>query len=98
MTIEKAIDILIHYNDIGYGFVLEGDANDIKQALELAIKELDRIGRGEWIAHGTDARGYSEMFECSRCGAFIYPSGLETELDYKYCPYCKAKMTDGEEA
>ena len=52
--------------------------------------------KGEWIPMNPDCRGYSDYFKCSRCGAYIYPSIAEKELDYNGCPYCFADMR-GEE-
>jgi len=48
----------------------------------------------EFIAKNVDSRGYSDCFVCSGCGSFIYPSTLEKELDYEYCPYCGVKAVD----
>ena len=48
--------------------------------------------KGEWIPVNPDCRGYPEYFKCSICGAHIYTSGAEKELDYNGCPYCFADM------
>lgn len=70
------------------------------------LAQLARIGRihtfymtdeeerpqGKWIGKGRDSRGYCACFECSNCGAYIYPLSLEKELDYNGCPYCFADM------
>lgn len=48
--------------------------------------------QGKWISKGRDSRGYCDCFECSNCGAYIYPHCLEKELDYNGCPYCFADM------
>lgn len=47
---------------------------------------------GHWISHDTDSRGYSDYFECSACGALVYPRNCEQELDYVCCPYCRVDM------
>ena len=57
---------------------------------------IDRIGKllplrhGHWIQAGHD--GWSSYIRCSKCKRYlrdIHPS------DYKFCPYCGAKM-DGD--
>lgn len=53
--------------------------------------------KGEWIPVNPDCRGYPEYFKCSICGAYIYPSSAEKELDYNGCPYCFADMRGEEE-
>lgn len=74
---------------------------DIKDELAGAYNEGYMCGsreaekarpQGEWIPVNPDCRGYPEYFKCSICGAYIYPSGAEKELDYNGCPYCFADM------
>lgn len=57
---------------------------------------IDRIGkliplrRGYWIQAGHD--GWSSYIKCSKCKRYlrdIHPS------DYRFCPYCGAKMDGG---
>lgn len=58
---------------------------------------IDRIGKlqllrhGHWVQAGHD--GWSSYIKCSKCKRYlrdIHPS------DYKFCPYCAAKMDGGE--
>ena len=60
---------------------------------------IDRIGKllplrhGHWIQAGHD--GWSSYIKCSKCKRYlhdIHPS------DYKFCPYCGAKMDGGDQA
>lgn len=64
-----------------------------------AIGEIERVPvvdaetarHGHWIQAGHD--GWSSYIKCSKCKRYlrdIHPS------DYKFCPYCGAKM-DGDE-
>ena len=68
----------------------EKDIEDMKAELRNVLKEAKP--QGYWIGKGRDSRGYCACFECSNCGAYIYPLSLEKELDYNGCPYCFADM------
>ena len=65
----------------------EASENGFKKAESLYKKP-----QGKWIGKGRDSRGYCDCFECSNCGAYIYPITFEKELDYNGCPYCFADM------
>lgn len=42
----------------------------------------------------TDARGYTNRFECQMCLAEIYSEICLKNSDYEYCPYCGRKIKD----
>ena len=69
---------------------------EVKERIKRAQPVPERI-QGEWIPINLDCRGYPEYFKCSICGAHIYTSGAEKELDYNGCPYCFADMRGEEE-
>ena len=51
------------------------------------------VRHGKWINRGTYDQGYQVTLECECCGEAV--NGYVQ--DYKYCPYCGAKMEAYEE-
>lgn len=51
------------------------------------------VRHGKWINCGTYDQGYQVTLECECCGEAV--NGYVQ--DYKYCPYCGAKMEAYEE-
>lgn len=59
------------------------------------IKALPPQGpkRGKWVVDGLDHRGGIDWMHCSVCGC----RRVNVPMDHTpYCPYCGAKMEDGE--
>jgi len=50
---------------------------------------------GEY-AFSDEARRWTDTFMCSACGAQVSLPNMvrDNEMDYNYCPYCGAHMTD----
>ena len=40
-----------------------------------------------------DNRGYTDIFKCDKCGAYIN-TPYNNCIDYRYCPYCGEKVGD----
>lgn len=56
------------------------------------VPAAEPVQHGHWIQAGHD--GWSSYIRCSKCKRYlrdIHPS------DYKFCPYCGAKMDGGNE-
>ena len=79
---------------------MPGGVSDIWINIIYAIGEIERmpavevepVRHGHWIQAGHD--GWSSYIRCSKCKRYlrdIHPS------DYKFCPYCGAKMDGGNE-
>ena len=45
----------------------------------------------KFIPLNADCRGYTDIFECSKCGGIITTSSVTKELDYDFCPWCGGK-------
>ena len=98
MTREEAIEIL-------QGAIKKPNTKDgyLGQALDMAIKALEQEPKtGHWIPieypTGIEAFGVKEMsaqeLQCSECGKTVDIS----DGDFKYCPYCKARMVESQES
>lgn len=82
MRLIDADDLIAHAfkNDISY-----------KAFVNLVKKQqtIEERRRGEWIDEGFYADFSSHhAFCCSECGNHL----IETEMIYKYCPFCGARM------
>jgi len=55
--------------------------------------DAEPVRHGKWINRGTYDQGYQVNLECECCGEAV--NGYVH--DYKYCPYCGAKMETYEE-
>ena len=55
--------------------------------------DAEPVRHGKWINCGTYDQGYQVTLECGCCGEAV--NGYVH--DYKYCPYCGAKMEAYEE-
>lgn len=71
----------------------------IKEALSVVIKALEQEPKtGQWITKiKSDLRGdmWPTNPKCSECGGEPYYHN--TIYNYKFCPYCGAKMAESEE-
>ncbi len=45
----------------------------------------------KFLPINADSRGYTDIFECSKCGGIITTSSVTKELDYDFCPWCGGK-------
>lgn len=81
MTNKEAIEILTHT------YML---SKERQQALDLAIKALEKRPKGKWIEHYDSQEGFTWL-TCSRCMEKAYEEG------YNYCPNCGADMRGEEE-
>lgn len=51
--------------------------------------------RGRWLIVSPLDPGISDAWRCSNCGSItIRNVAMNTNNDYKFCPYCGARMTD----
>ena len=84
MTKDQAIKEIDNLrNDIGSAYD-DADQSPMWYALGMAIKALKERKTGRWVLKGL--RG--EKCVCSLCGS----DDKYNLLDYRYCPYCGAKM------
>lgn len=87
----KYDEVILAHEQIAYERgVADGYAEAIEEGKNTRLQ-------GKWIGKDRDSRGYCDCFECSNCGAYIYPHCLEKELDYNGCPYCFADMRGDKE-
>ena len=49
---------------------------------------------GHWIPIEPDCRGYTEVFECSRCKNRVQYHYPMKKSEYPNCPYCLVEMKD----
>lgn len=49
--VEKAIEIIKHASNLGYGIVIEGDTKKINKALDIAIGTMQKYQKIEEIKH-----------------------------------------------
>ena len=54
-------------------------------AIDMAIEALKEPKQGEWIYHKEWELDGECAFECSKCG-------MGTDVDYNFCPNCRADM------
>ena len=55
--------------------------------------DAEPVRHGKWIPSPTlDSRGFTDMFKCSECKRYSYYAYPVKCLNYKYCPYCGARM------
>lgn len=47
----------------------------------------------ELIPLNPDNRGYTDTFECVKCGRYIN-TPYDNYIDYLFCPYCGEKVKD----
>lgn len=55
---------------------------------------MQLIEETELKAIETDARGYTNRFECQACLNVICVEICLKQIDYEYCPYCGRKIKD----
>ena len=60
---------------------------------EAPTVDAEPVRHGKWINCGTYDQGYQVTLECECCGESV--NGYVQ--DYKYCPYCGAKLEAYEE-
>lgn len=95
---EVALEIL---QDSAYAY---GDYS-VERSVYLSAKE--KIGRirtadvapvrhGQWMRQKYGRYGRMELFECSICFAACKPLTCMGEPIYTYCPYCGARMEEGD--
>ena len=80
----------VHSKDISFEMAIIGATNDVKKAPTI---DAVPVRHGKWINCGTYDQGYQVTLECECCGEAV--NGYVQ--DYKYCPYCGAKMEAYEE-
>lgn len=98
MTKKDAIDIIKSecyvFNPLNFD-----RSTMVNTALDMAVKALEQEPKtGHWITKiKSDLRGdmWPTNPKCSECGGEPYYSN--TIYNYKFCPYCGAKMAENEE-
>ena len=94
MTNEEAIRRILDHKRVHS--LNEPRAVLINEALDLAVKALEKRPQGEWI-YGEDECGQDGWF-CSKCNFFVpwyyqyYEKDIDFIRDYKVCPHCLAEM------
>lgn len=79
MTREEAIEHINNLRDIGSD-----------EAIDMAIEALqERHGKWEKV---DEYANRAKKFRCTSCDSLVETGHYTKWLDYKYCPYCKAKM------
>lgn len=51
----------------------------------------------EPIRHGHWVNGFNSPLKCSSCGIVNRANEITLRTDFKFCPYCGAKMDEGRE-
>lgn len=50
--------------------------------------------KGHWIKIGYMDSDVTDTFRCSFCNRHIYLEFETVECDYRFCPYCGARMNE----
>ena len=89
MTNEEAVKWLKHHINTTY----YEDTDELKTALEMAIKALEQEQRtGHWIVEG-DAGNGNRYCHCSECGKGDEQAKTQ---EVPYCWWCGARMKEGD--
>ena len=67
-------------------------AFDADVAIELISDSLD--GKHALVRHGHWINDFSSPLKCSSCGIVSKANEFTLRTDFKFCPYCGAKMNE----
>ena len=74
------------------------DTDMVEETMDVAISDVMSVRHGRWKEYGVN-NDNTHNIACSICGHEIKSRGhansVYTELKYRYCPYCGAKMDGG---
>lgn len=94
MTRSEAIE---HLKNIAIYSFQDGYTDEARQALKMAIEELEESERktGKWIK--LDMHAHLADHKCTACGQECYVPTCMGEPMYTYCPNCGCRMEGDDE-